>query len=153
MLQRNTRLAFGSNAPRFECFARLDLADERVAIDGRLHVWEWLVVGGELIKIDAVDHCASHDLVGCQPIAWDVAGACVELGLGSEECARLCAIVEAVSRRAIDPELVSFCTACYAAFELGRYTLALDIADQTEVPRLRAAVARYAAVLQACSSQ
>jgi hypothetical protein len=61
----------------------------RVEIDGMLHTHEWLVTGRGLLKADAYDHHAAHDLVGCQNIAWDVAGAVAELELTPVEKARL----------------------------------------------------------------
>ena len=77
--------------------------------DNRLHAWEWLVLpGGRVLKADAVDHHAAHDLVGCQDIAWDVAGATVELGLNPLPLA--------------DPDLLAFLLPCYCAFQLGAWT-------------------------------
>ena len=61
----------------------------RVETDNRLHRWEWLAGPSRLLKTDAVDHAAAHDLVGCQDIAWDVAGAEVELGLSGAEALHL----------------------------------------------------------------
>ena len=37
------------------------------------------------MKTDALDHAFGHDLVGCQDIAWDLAGAAVEFDLDTEE--------------------------------------------------------------------
>jgi len=52
-----------------------------------MHAWEWVVVDGTFVKTDAVDHHAAHDLVGCQDLAWDIAGASHELGLELDELA------------------------------------------------------------------
>ena len=60
-------------------------APRRVEIDGKLHAHEWLLTGRGLLKADAYDHHAAHDLVGCQDIAPDVAGAVAELGLTHAE--------------------------------------------------------------------
>ena len=66
----------------------------RTETDNRLHVWEWLIrPDGRLLKTDALDHHAAHDLVGCQDVAWDVAGAVVELDLSPPEQDELCAII------------------------------------------------------------
>src|SRR5690242_15143373 len=111
-------------------------AIHRVAIVGRMHAWEWLA-GAR--KADAYDHCAAHDLVGCQDIAWDIAGAEHELGLPAD---RLAAIVGDV-----DPRHVAFLRPCYLAFQLGRHALAVDT-DAGEAPRLRAAADRYARALR-----
>jgi hypothetical protein len=58
----------------------------RAATDNRLHQWEWLIRDdGSILKTDAIDHCSAHDLVGCQDIAWDVAGAIVEFDFSASE--------------------------------------------------------------------
>ncbi len=54
-----------------------------MAIDGRMLPHEWVTDGGRLMKVDALDHPADDFLPGCRDIAWDVAGACVELGLSA----------------------------------------------------------------------
>ena len=62
--------------------AGLKGAVRRVETDNRLHAWEWLhTPDGRLLKTDALDHHAGHDLIGCQDITWDIAGATVELDL------------------------------------------------------------------------
>lgn len=102
---------------------------KRVATDNRLHHWEWLQLpDGRLLKADASDHCAGHDLVGCQDIAWDVVGAAVELGLPTGALGR------ALGERgiAVDPGLVRFYLPCYAAFEAGSFYL--DAQRTTEYP-------------------
>jgi hypothetical protein len=123
----------------------------RVEADNRLHAWEWLLPrDGRLLKTDAVDHHAAHDLIGCQDIAWDIVGAAVELELAPSERDRLCAVVEGETGRAVDPELLALLTPCYLAVQLGDRTLATEIvaAWQAEVDRLRAAANQYAARLR-----
>ncbi|WP_431268207.1 hypothetical protein [Dankookia sp. P2] len=61
-----------------------------------------------------MDHHAAHDLIGCQDIAWDVAGAMVELGLDPV--------------LPVDRGLLGFLLPCYCAFQLGAWTMALDAA-------------------------
>jgi hypothetical protein len=121
-----------------------------VRTDNRLHPWEWLVADGRLVKADALDHHAGHDLVGCQDIAWDIAGAAVEFGLTREEAERLCAVAGRESGRAVAPELVDFLTPCYLAFQLGAFSLAADahVYDPAEAARLRAAAGRYTDLLK-----
>jgi hypothetical protein len=123
----------------------------RIEIDGRLHAWEWLVRDdGALIKADALDHHAAHDLVGCQDLTWDLAGAAVELGLSAAEQQRLAAIAGETAGRAVDPELLAFARPCYLAFQLGRHALGRGwTAGDGEAARLEAAVDRYAAQLAA----
>lgn len=113
-----------------------------VHVDGRLHAWEWLrTPAGDLLKIDAVDHACGHDLVGCQDIAWDVAGAELELDLSPTDTDRLARIL------GVDPRLLAFHRACYPAFQLGLWSLApADEAPRVEahVPRYREALRRFA---------
>ncbi|ACG78505.1 conserved hypothetical protein [Phenylobacterium zucineum HLK1] len=103
-----------------------------VQVDARLHAWEWLrTAGGRLLKTDALDHACAHDLVGCQDIAWDVAGAAVELGLSEPE-------VRALAQAAgADMRLVAFHRLAYPAFQAGLWTFAGETA---EVARYRAAL-------------
>jgi len=112
----------------------------RVEIDGRMHAHEWLVTPRGLLKADGYDHCAAHDLIGCQDIAWDVAGAIAELSLTPTEAARLVAMCD------VDREQLAFAKPCYAAFQLGRHALAIESASPAEQLRLRAEVRRYRAL-------
>jgi hypothetical protein len=120
----------------------------RIRIDGRLHAHEWLVAHGRLIKTDALDHCAGHDLIGCQDVAWDIAGAHTEFMLDRAETARLCDIVEQESGHRVDAELLAFLEPCYLAFQLGAATLAARAIGGHEAVRLRRAAERYAARLR-----
>jgi hypothetical protein len=123
----------------------------RVETDNRLHAWEWLLLpggGGDgPLKTDALDHHAAHDLIGCQDIAWDVAGAMCELELEGERSA-LGAAVEREAGRAVEPGLVSLLAPCYLAFQLGSCAMAAQIAAADEAARLRTAVERYAGLLR-----
>lgn len=118
-----------------------------VETDNRLHAWEWLEVGGRLLKTDAVDHHAGHDLVGCQDIAWDVAGAGAEFALDVDEFACLTSRIRAHGV-AVDPDLASFMTLGYAAYQLGAWTMAADAVSGAEAARVARAVARYRCALQ-----
>ena len=119
-----------------------------IEIDGRLHAWEWIVrADGSLLKTDALDHHAAHDLIGCQDLTWDLAGAAHELELTPSEQHRLGATVTEITGRAHDPELLRLMRLCYLAFQLGRHALAIDTADAAEAVRLRLITDRYAAAL------
>jgi hypothetical protein len=116
----------------------------RVDTDNRLHPWEWLTTpAGRIMKTDALDHNAAHDLVGCQDIAWDVAGACVEFELSSKERDSL---VDIVSREAdwnlCDDVLVLF-EACYLGFQIGLWSHAGMNVDLAETERTECTVKRY----------
>ncbi|MGK9234053.1 hypothetical protein KXS07_17270 [Inquilinus limosus] len=151
MLRRNTSEALGDEAGRaFDRFARaagrLEPRIRRIETDNRLHRWEWLVDRtGTLLKTDALDHCAAHDLVGCQDLAWDIAGAAIELDLAPDEEAELRALVRHEAGRPVDPELLRFLGPCYAAFQLGSWSMARQSdGDPDEAARLDREVSRYA---------
>lgn len=158
MALHNTAEALDETAARRLRISLPDLADRRarpVVSDNRMHAWEWLRDGkGLVVKADAIDHARAHDLVGCQDIAWDIAGALVELRLRADELDQVRIIVEGHSGRGIDPLLVRFLLPCYLALQLGYYALAeRALAFSTEAPRLHAARARYQGYLSSLLSK
>jgi hypothetical protein len=121
----------------------------RVWTDNRMHVWEWLVSGDKLVKTDALDHSAAHDLVGCQDVTWDIAGAIIELDLSDEEASRLCEIVRQESGHPVYPDLTAFMLPCYLAFQMGSCLMAAGaLGEGQEAARLRQDAERYAHSLQ-----
>jgi hypothetical protein len=121
----------------------------RVRTDNRLDAHEWLrLPDGRLLKADALDHSAAHDLIGCQSIEWDVAGAATELGLS---IVPLAAQVAGACGRPVDAELLAFLTPCYLAFRLGAHRMTADGLAHwpAEAARNAAAADRYAARLDA----
>jgi hypothetical protein len=100
-----------------------------------------------LLKSDAVDHHAGHDLLGCKDLAWDIAGAAVELGLDAET---LRAALAQDAGRPISPDLLRLYGFCYLAFQTGACSMAAAScgAWPAEAARLGAATARYAAGLR-----
>ncbi|HEX6014235.1 MAG TPA: hypothetical protein VFY87_21040, partial [Geminicoccaceae bacterium] len=156
MARYNSLLAFGeAMAARLDRWqprlGRLERAMRRVEIDGRPHAWEWLLgPDGRLLKTDALDHHAAHDIVGCQDIAWDIAGATIELGLSPPERDRLCGIVEAEAGQPVDAALLALLTPCYLALQMGDRHLATEIAAAypAEVARLKTSADRYATRLR-----
>lgn len=126
---------------------RLRTLVEPVEIDGRMLPHEWLrTTSGELIKTDALDHHAAHDLIGCQDAAWDVVGAALELGLSQDAVA---ATVSAASGRRIAPELMAFYGPCYLAFRWAQHRMAAQSlgAWPAEARRNLRAADRYARLL------
>ena len=145
-------------AARFERFASwlpaLSRAARPIAVDGRLHGWEWLLLpDGQLWKTDAVDHCDAHDPIGYQDLAWDVAGAAIELQLDEGERARL---RRALASRGhpIEPEPLAFYQAAYLGFQVGLYASAVPLASSpAEAARLSRAADRYRRWLDAGPAQ
>ncbi|TGE00243.1 hypothetical protein [Methylobacterium nonmethylotrophicum] len=154
MARHNAAQALGAEQARRldgwrAALPRFDAGMRPVETDSRLHAWEWLVLrDGTLLKTDAVDHHAGHDLVGCQDVAWDIAGAAVELGLDDAARRHLAADVARRTGREVDPGFVAYLEICYTAFQLGAMTMAGDAAsDPGEQARLRDAADRYRAHL------
>ena len=120
-----------------------------ILTDNKPHAWEWLLMpDGRILKADALDHTRGNDLVGPQDIAWDLAGAAVELDLDEGE---LDLLASTVARRSGTPRAdelqLDFYTLAYLAFQAGRHTLcaeALESMAPAEAARMRTAVGRYA---------
>jgi hypothetical protein len=103
----------------------LAAAARPVEIDGKLQPHEWLKLpDGRVLKTDALDHHQGHDLIGCQDIAWDVAGVVVEWSLSALEAERFRRAVSTRAGREVTSLQLRFYTACYGAFALGAVTLA-----------------------------
>jgi hypothetical protein len=74
------------------------------------------------LKADALDHSTGHDLIGCQDVAWDIAGAAVEFDLTPEQQETLRHIVSRTADIEINPTLVSDCILYYCAFQLALWS-------------------------------
>ena len=156
MARHNTAQALGpAGAERLDAIMRNVAALEEevgpIEVDGRMHPWEWLVCrGGGLLKTDALDHHAAHDLVGCQDVAWDVVGAAVELGLTPAEREAVCTIVAGATGRRVEAALLRVYEPCYLAFHMGACALAREtlMGFVRESARLDVCRQRYAEALQ-----
>ncbi len=116
----------------------------RIDSDNRLHAWEWLVTpGGSLLKADAVDHNSAHDLVGCQDIAWEVAGAAVEFDLTAPERRRLAEAVGRLADGSLEDDVLTLFEACYLGFQTGLWWMALERASGDERAPIAALLSRY----------
>ena len=123
----------------------------RKATDNRMHAWEWLFTDtGRILKTDALDHCESHDLIGCQDITWDIAGAAIEFGFSPDEITELCHRIFAASGEKPDRLLLAYLAPCYVAFHLGSYTMAAAALSGVpeEASLLRRQTDRYSNVLR-----
>ena len=121
----------------------------RVETDNRLHAWEWLSGGSTLIKTDALDHSHGHDLIGCQDIAWDVAGSRIEFDLDDDETEKLRRVVGSINRTPVEVALIAWYIPAYLAFEIGRWSMAATTADAEESRRIDALLNRYKDKLKA----
>lgn len=155
MARRNISLEFGNELlaalePWERRAENLESGTVRICTDNKLDRHEWLRTGsGALIKTDALDHHQAHDLIGCQDLVWDVAGALTEFDLDQSEAGELIDSVERWAARAVDPELLQFDRLAYLAFRLGQSRISLSTIGE---PREQERIARrgdfYAAKLQ-----
>ena len=138
MVRRNAP-GFASWSPPVE---RLQQRVRPVRVDGRMTAHEWLRLPcGRLLKADALDHHQGHDLVGCQDLAWDLAGAAIELDLAPAD-------VDVLERAlGIDPELTAFYRIAYAAFRLGAHRMSEGMLSGEEALRHARAAIRFSRAL------
>jgi hypothetical protein len=143
MLRHNASEGLGSNGGALARIAddRSAPTGRRVAVDGRMLLHEWIDDGDRLVKVDALDHHADDFLPGCRDVAWDLAGACIEMAL--PRSARRHLIDRYISRtgdRGVRERLPLF-SAAYLAYRLGYATLASESlagsADGTRFTRMR----------------
>ncbi len=155
MMRYNTAQSIGeAYTARLEGWqAQLDeLAahERRVLTDNKMQPWEWLLLpDGRLLKADALDHHASHDLVGAQDIAWDIVGAIIELNLSRDEVQRLLAAFAAEAGYRPSNQQLAFYTYAYLAFQVGHYTLSAQAlaGEAEEATRLRERADAWARLL------
>ncbi|NGP18613.1 hypothetical protein [Devosia aurantiaca] len=108
--------------------------------DNRMHACEWLHGPEGWIKLDGLDHHAAHDLIGCQDIAWDLAGAAVELDLPVND---LGPVLYALLGRDDDPSFIAAMQLCYLGFQIGLWTMAADRNGQDEQSCIQRQIDRY----------
>lgn len=154
MARRNISLEFGDERASAlghwtNHAADLERRIVRVRTDNKLDRHEWLrSSAGALIKTDALDHHQAHDLVGCQDLAWDVAGAIVEIDVDQDRNERFIDTVENSAAATVDRELLDFYRLAYLAFRLGKARLGQTMTEPAEQQRLDCAARRYAAELR-----
>jgi len=100
---------------------------ERVAVDGRMLPYEWVVdSAARLMKVDGLDHHADDFFPGCRDIAWDIAGFIVECALPAGAAVYL---VDSYASRTRDAGVVRrlpFYTAAYLSYRMGYASLSAD---------------------------
>ena len=91
----------------------------------------------------ANDHQTAHDLVGCQDIAWDLAGAAVEMDMSeTQRNALILALGQRVGRQ-IESDFVAAMELCYLGFQIGLWTMAQGRNNQAVGDRIEKLLARY----------
>lgn len=155
MARRNVALALGEAAcahvlERLSAFTAWEGSVKRIATDNRMHAHEWIVTAnGDVLKTDAADHHAGHDLIGAQDVIWDIAGAAIAFDLTDEEAKRLCDRIEAASGEPVLRPLLAPMRLVWLAFETGRLTLAAQAgAGSPEEARLKTQTAALMQMLK-----
>ena len=120
-----------------------------IALDARMQPHEWLRTGTGLLKVDATDHHADHFYPGTGDVAWDLAGAVVELELGEDGRAALIRQYRAQSQDLDIARRLPGYLVAYLAFRIGYAGLAEETLPGSEEGRRFAALKRrYAAGLE-----
>ncbi len=124
--------------------------DGAVALDGRMLPHEWIRTARGYLKVDALDHHDDHFFPGVRDIAWDVAGAGIELGLDAGGRSRLLERYASLARDRTIAARLPACAVAYLAFRVGYATLASEtLGDSPDGRRFAAHAAEYAALLHA----
>lgn len=152
-MEENAREAGADGAALARALARLEDLPEREAVlpDGRLRPWEWIHGHGGWSKVDAVDHGDTFRLPGPADVAWDVAGAAVELGLGADAQRRvLASCARAVRQHARTlARVAAVYRPVYAAVAFGEAALsAREAVTEDDRRRLEGEAAFYADALR-----
>lgn len=93
-----------------------------VSIDGRMMPQDFLKTPDGILKVDHIEHNSDQFFYGCQNIAWDVVGFCVEFNLDHIQTDQFIK-----QFKTVDPHIHSktpFFMVAYLAFRLGYVTLA-----------------------------
>ncbi|MGH7509196.1 MAG: hypothetical protein ACREMZ_06970 [Gemmatimonadales bacterium] len=126
-----------------------DWNERPAALDGRMLPHEWIRTDSGYLKTDSIDHHDDHFFPGCQDIAWDLAAACLEFDLDSEERRWLVERYRVMSRDRTITARLPLQAISYLAFRLGYATLASSVLGRTpDGKQFAAAAGRYASLLR-----
>jgi HAD superfamily hydrolase (TIGR01662 family) len=136
VVRQNVRVALGDRwadltATRLQRAAHL-LDARAVPHDGRMLPQEWVAGGGAVWKTDALDHHDDHFYPGPANVAWDIAGAELELGLSRGEREALLARYAALSGDVDAGRRLPLYRVLYLATRLGYCTLAAEATQGTD---------------------
>jgi hypothetical protein len=110
---------------------------------------EWIRTSGGYLKTDAVHHHDDHFFPGCQDIAWDVAGTCLEFNLGPRERQQLIERYRLLSGDSTIAARLPLHALTYLAFRLGYATLAATtLGPDSDGKRFSKARHRYSELLR-----
>ena len=123
--------------------------ERTVALDGRMLPHEWIRTSQGYLKTDAVHHHDDHFFPGCQDIAWDIAGSCLEFNLEPDGRHQLIQRYRALSGDSTIVARLTLHAITYLAFRLGYTTLAASSLGQSQDgKRFSDAALRYGELLR-----
>jgi hypothetical protein len=150
MVRTNLAEGLGEEAiPTFEHLLSGSWMERPVRLDARMQPQEWLCTENGYIKTDAFDHHDDHFLPGCQDVAWDVAGAAVEMELDADARRFLVQYYQRLSRDWRIAQRLPYYTTAYLAFRLGYAVLAGEVLGESssDGARFLRQAARYRLLL------
>ncbi len=128
--------------------------ERTVALDGRMLPHEWIRTRGGYLKTDAVHHHDDHFFPGCQDIAWDLAGTCLEFNLTHDARHHLVERYRSLSGDSTITARLPLHAITYLAFRLGYSTLAAsNLGQHSDGLRFSEAALRYGELLRSELSQ
>lgn len=134
----------------FEKYRAAAVERSAVVTDGRMMPHEWLRTPGGYVKTDGVDHHDDHFFPGCQDIAWDAAGCCVEFDMPAAARGELVARYTALAHDDSLARRLPFYIVAYLAYRFGYATMGADALGQSrDGDGLRALAQRYGRLLRA----
>lgn len=132
-----------------ERFSDIICGSSTVAIDGRMLPYEWLLTEHGYLKTDGNDHHYDHFFPGCQDIAWDIAGSCVEFPLDIEEQDYLICKYRYLANDRNITERLPFYFIAYLSYRLGYTTLAGNtLGFSSDAERFKLLTGRYSTQLR-----
>jgi hypothetical protein len=125
-----------------------------VALDARMQSHEWLQTATGYVKTDTIDHHRDHFFPGCQDIAWDIAGAALELGLDRSGRSFVLSEYRRLSHDHTITRRLPHYAIAYLAFRIGYATLALEVLGSAheDGQRFRTQAERYRRLLSESSA-
>jgi hypothetical protein len=138
MLEYNVRQEFGVDLILSQGALR---TQNPVLVDGQMQPHEW-ISAERIFKTDSVDHGDNHFFPGPCDIAWDLAGAVIEWQMTPDTIQIFLSLFRKFSGIDASVRLPIYLLA-YSVFRLGFCKMAISMALDDEVERLRRAFLRY----------
>jgi len=156
MLRTNLAEGLGEESiPAFEPLLSGSWTERPVRLDARMQPHEWLRTESGYVKTDAFDHHDDHFLPGSQDIAWDLAGASLEMELDADSRRFMVERYQRLSGDWSITQRLPYYTVAYLAFRLGYTVLAGEVLGESSSDgrRFLRQAARYRLLLSQTTGQ